>query len=269
MSYVRKEQIGDATLYLGDCLDILPTLAPNSAAMAVTSPPYNIVREWSGGGQASNLKSLEARYNIWYDDAIDEPIYQEQQKRLVSELLRACSGSVFYNHKVRYALHRRGQIYHPIDWLRGFPLWCEIIWDRGGGLGGNSKRPIVSDERIYMIGAPSVWNGANSLTTVWRIPPVHVEGHVCAFPVEIPTRAIQLASLPGDAVIDPYMGSGTTGVACAQLGRQFIGIEIEPRYFDIACRRIEQAYAQGKLPLAPTGFEGDYGQVDMFDRSAA
>jgi DNA modification methylase len=43
------------------------------------------------------------------------------------------------------------------------------------------------------------------------------------------------------------MGSGTTGVACAQLGRKFIGIEIEPKYFDIACRRIEQSYAQGRL----------------------
>ncbi len=47
------------------------------------------------------------------------------------------------------------------------------------------------------------------------------------------------------------MGSGTTGVACAQLGRKFIGIEIEPKYFDIACRRIEQAYAQGKLFQEP------------------
>lgn len=48
-------------------------------------------------------------------------------------------------------------------------------------------------------------------------------------------------------ILDPFMGSGTTGVACAQLGRKFIGIEIEPKYFDIACRRIEQAYAQGRL----------------------
>jgi DNA modification methylase len=52
---------------------------------------------------------------------------------------------------------------------------------------------------------------------------------------------------PGDTVLDPFMGSGTTGVACAQLGRRFTGIELEPRYFDIACRRIEDAQRQGKL----------------------
>ena len=54
-------------------------------------------------------------------------------------------------------------------------------------------------------------------------------------------------SEPGDIVIDPFMGSGTTGVACAMLGRKFIGIEIEPRYFDIACKRIEEAYRQGDM----------------------
>ena len=50
---------------------------------------------------------------------------------------------------------------------------------------------------------------------------------------------------PGETVLDPFMGSGTTGVACAKLGRKFIGIEIEPKYFDIACKRIEEAYSQG------------------------
>ena len=60
-------------------------------------------------------------------------------------------------------------------------------------------------------------------------------------------KLVQTASLEGETVIDPFMGSGTTGVACARLGRRFIGIEIEPRYFDIACRRVEQAQRQGDL----------------------
>jgi len=62
---------------------------------------------------------------------------------------------------------------------------------------------------------------------------------------------IKTITAPDSAVLDCFMGSGTTGVACAQLGRKFVGIEIEPRYFDIACRRIEQAYAQGKLFQEP------------------
>ena len=60
-------------------------------------------------------------------------------------------------------------------------------------------------------------------------------------------QLIGLFTYDGEKVADPFMGSGTTGVACAKLGRKFIGIEIEPRYFDIACRRIEQAYAQADL----------------------
>jgi DNA modification methylase len=58
---------------------------------------------------------------------------------------------------------------------------------------------------------------------------------------------VNAASLNGDMVLDPFMGSGTTGVACANLGRKFVGIEIEPKYFDIACKRIDAAYAQGRL----------------------
>ena len=52
-------------------------------------------------------------------------------------------------------------------------------------------------------------------------------------------------------ILDPFMGSGTTGVACAKLGRKFIGIELEPKYFDIACKRIEDAYAQGDMFISP------------------
>ena len=67
--------------------------------------------------------------------------------------------------------------------------------------------------------------------------------------------AVEIASLKGHTVLDPFMGSGTTGVACATLRRKFIGIEIEPTYFDIACKRIEAAYRQRDLfrdePQAP------------------
>jgi len=54
-----------------------------------------------------------------------------------------------------------------------------------------------------------------------------------------------------ETVLDPFMGSGTTGVACAKLGRSFIGIELEPRYFDIACKRIEDAYKQADMFIEP------------------
>jgi site-specific DNA-methyltransferase (adenine-specific) len=70
-------------------------------------------------------------------------------------------------------------------------------------------------------------------------------------PIELIQWCVETLSREGDTILDPFMGSGTTGVACARLGRAFIGVEIEPRYFDIACRRIEAAQKQADLFVAP------------------
>lgn len=80
---------------------------------------------------------------------------------------------------------------------------------------------------------------------------------------------VNRVSLAGESVLDPFMGSGTTGVACAQLDRKFIGIEIEPKYFDIACRRIEQAYAQGKLFEPAPIVQTQHSLLDDYERTYA
>jgi hypothetical protein len=95
----ERVEIGDATLYLGDCLEILPGLDKVDAV--VTSPPYNLVREWSGGGPNSNQKALEERFDHWYTDNMPEPEYQEWQRAVITACLEVCRGSIFYNHKVR------------------------------------------------------------------------------------------------------------------------------------------------------------------------
>lgn len=235
--YYQDEAV---TIYHGDCREVLPSFANDSVEIAVTSPPYNLVREWSGGGPNSKMKQLERRYEEWYDDSLPEDEYQELQKTVIRECLRVAVSSVFYNHKVRYALKRRGQIYHPLDWLREFPIWCEIIWDRCGAQGGNSGRFLIQDERIYQLGNQRKWKGAQSFTTIWRIPPDRVEGHVCAFPEELAARCIVTTTDPGDVVLDPFMGSGTTLRAAKDLGRKAIGIEIEERYCEIAAKRMAQ-----------------------------
>ena len=71
--------------------------------------------------------------------------------------------------------------------------------------------------------------------------------HPCPKPIGWMVWAVDIASRASDTILDPFMGSGTTGVACANLGRKFIGIEIERKYFDIACERIDAAYSQGRL----------------------
>lgn len=230
-------------LYLGDCLEILPHL--QSVQCVVTSPPYNLVKE-NSGGSTTTFGSHERRYEEWYDDSMPEMEYQEWQKTIIRACFSICEGSIFYNHKIRYAWSRRGAVYHPMDWLSEFPLWCEIVWDRCGAIGSNVPRFSSQDERIYQMGKPAIWNKTTH-TTIWRFPPDTVDGHVCAFPIELPKRSIEAATGPGMIVLDPFMGSGTTGVACMNLGRKFIGIEIEPKYFDIACERIENAQRQGRM----------------------
>ena len=128
----------------------------------------------------------------------------------------------------------------PDVMISNFDLWCEIIWDRGGGQGGNSRRVILSDERIYQLGRPHRWHGSQGYTSVWRIPPSSNDGVPCSFPLELPLRCIALATDPDDLVLDPYMGSGTTLRAAKDLGRLAIGIEIEERYCEIAAKKLSQ-----------------------------
>lgn len=85
------------------------------------------------------------------------------------------------------------------------------------------------------------------MTDVWRIPADSGSGHVCAFPARLVQNCLKPHAIAGETVIDPYMGSGTVGDVAQSLSLNFIGIEREPKYFDIACRRIEDAQRQGRL----------------------
>ena len=84
--------------------------------------------------------------------------------------------------------------------------------------------------------------------SVWRIAPEkNVKGHPCPFPVEIPLRCVDSSCPPSGVVLDPFMGSGTTLIACQRLGRLGIGIEKETKYFELSCKRLEEEMKQGSL----------------------
>lgn len=235
------------TIYHGDAETVLREIEADTVGLVVTSPPYNLVRSWihSQGPNSVHKKMASKLLNEWYDDAMPESEYQAWQKRVIAECLRVSSGSVFYNHKIRYAVKRLGKVFHPMEWLASFPLWCEIIWDRGGGVTFNSGRFVQSDERLFQLGKPKVWHSAH-YTTVWRIPPGDDEvDHPCPFPLELARRCIITCSDEGDTILDPFLGSGTTLRAAKDLGRKAIGIEIEEKYCEIAAQRM----AQMVLPL--------------------
>ena len=228
-------QTNDMTLFHGDCREIIPALS--GVATVITSPPYNLNKKASGGG--TSKKS----YDGWYPDDLPEDAYQSEQKSVISELLKVTEGSIFYNHRIRYAWHSRNRyrvpsnIYHPLQWLSDFPIWCEIIWHRGGTTGHANGRFRLADERVFQIGKPHVFHDLG-MTTVWSITPSRNVGHVCTFPEELVERCIMSATNPGDTILDPYMGSGTTGVVAKKLGRKFIGIERDADYFALAVSRV-------------------------------
>jgi DNA modification methylase len=129
-----------------------------------------------------------------------------------------------------------------------------VIWDKGPmGMGWHYRRSYEVVLVGMKPGAACHWYDETARieniirpAAIGKILP-SAEDHPTVKPVALGAHFIKLHSAIGGTVLDPFMGSGTTGVACANLGRKFIGIEIEPKYYDIACRRIADAYRQKRL----------------------
>ena len=251
MTTPRKEVLSDTvTLWLGDCRDVLPMIGRVDAV--VTSPPYNTM---PGIKQATGKNGMHTG-NAWilsgatgYKDDMPEEEYQLWLNEIILACADRCDGLVWMNHKVRY---RDGTAIHPVRMI-SLPLYCEIIWDRGGSMALNCKRFAPSHEGLWAFGTPNYWDDSNNtMMSVWRIASARRESgndHPCPYPNELICPVIQSSVASEGCVMDPFMGSGTTGVACVNLGRKFIGIEREPKYFDIARRRITEALSRPRLPF--------------------
>jgi DNA modification methylase len=244
----QREKIG--TIFLGNSLEILPSLERNSAEIAITSPPYNLNKRHQKGTSSISHRMID-EYSNWYDDDSSEWIYQGQQQEIIYTLLKICRSSIFYNHRIRYAWHPRNiyhnenKIHHPMHWLHRFPIWCEIVWNRMK-CSHPSRRYNIQDERIYQIGRPRQWHNERSLTNIWSIPPSDNEGHVCSFPEKLVENCLLPTTREGDTIIDPYLGSGTTAIVAIKHNRKFIGIEQEQKYFDLAISKIEKEIQKPK-----------------------
>ena len=205
---MRVETIGDATLILGDCRDILPTLGKVDAC--VTDPPYGIASTWKGGtgngwGRARTQAVLR---NEWDEAAPGADLF---------DLLRSIS-----REQVIW-----GGNYFPLP-----PSRCWLVWNK-------------PERNFSLAEAELAWTNRDNVVRVIDCPRSEINReHPTQKPVAV--MAWSVAKTSG-VVLDPFMGSGTTGVACANLGRAFIGIEREPAYFDIAVRRIAKAYEQPRL----------------------
>lgn len=219
---MRIEKIGNATLYLGDCMDILPTLPKVDAV--ITDPPYGIGFDYQG-----------------YEDT------QENLAKLISFFVPTCRA--ISKRTLITCGNTNIAMYPQADW---YGCWTFDTTSSRGKLGWSQWQPIIFyGDDIYK-GTKSIGQNIKSDRIHCSIRPDQLAssndyGHTCSKPLPFMWALIGRFSLNQEIILDPFMGSGTTGVATIQIGRSFIGIEREPAYFDIACRRIEQAYKQGQL----------------------
>jgi DNA modification methylase len=217
--------IGNATLYLGDCRDILPTLGKVDAV--VTDPPYGIGE--AGGNAVKRQRKVGGNSKALADqrvyDALDwdnEPI----SSALIEMVCAAGNWQVIF-----------GGNYYDCP-----PTSCWLVWDKDNGAND------FADCELAWTNLPKavrriryMWNG------MLRANGEERGDHPTQKPIGVMKWAIGHLPEPNHTILDPFMGSGTTGVAAVQMGRKFIGIEREPKYFDIACKRIEDAQRQGDM----------------------
>jgi site-specific DNA-methyltransferase (adenine-specific) len=223
----RTEVIGDCTLYLGDCLDILPHLG--SVDAVVTDPPYGI--DGGSGGDARDYG--KGNYSGAFADT------PEYISRVCVEAIKIAieiSDAVALTPGIRCAA------------LYPQPRDMGCFWTPAacthGPWGMTTMQPIYYYGKDWRAGK-GAWPSGRQLTE--RAEP---NGHPCPKPILGWTWLVEKTTPPDGLCLDPFMGSGTTGVACAKLGRKFVGIEIDEGYFDIACRRIEAAYHQPDMFIA-------------------
>lgn len=207
----RKEVIGDCTLYLGDCLEVMPALGKVDAML--TDPPYGIGDIMVGSGHFAGLCKKMGGDGGW--DKAPPP------------------AEVFINDFPTIAW---GGNYLGLPPSRGWLVWAK----------SNATTSFASVELAW---SNMNFNAKHHVAPV-GCPKSEKAGH----PTQKPLALMEwcLGFLPdAETILDPFMGSGTTLVACVKLGRKGIGIELDPDYFEIACKRVEEAYRQPDLFVEP------------------
>ncbi len=223
----RVEHIGDATLYLGDCREILPALPKVDAV--VTDPPYGIsyVSAWRKDGPTVPLANDQ-------DAPLDSvPLMAERLKE---------GGAVYLATRYDVASKWNNAVIGS-----GLTMKTPIFWDKMNHTSGDLDGDFGGQVEIFIFAHKGRHKLRARCGNLWRFPRDPSGPHPTPKPVGLMERILSCSTDSGDVVLDPFMGSGTTGVACANLGRKFIGIEISEKYFAIACERIAAAYAQGRL----------------------
>lgn len=239
MTIIKEERIGGQRLILGDCLEVMPLLGTVDAV--VTDPPYGV----NGGSGTIGKSSDKTKYSDAFPDTL-EYLRDVSVSAVSMALSMSGRGAITPGNKHAFEYPKpddMGIMYQPA--ATGLSQW-----------GRCTSQPILFYGRDPRVGL--------------TIQPKHIittrqsekNGHPCPKPLYVMEWIVSRASTEGETILDPFMGSGTTLVACEKLGRQGIGIELDPDYFEIACKRVDEATRQPDMfvaqpPAAPTqeGFD--------------
>jgi len=211
-----KSDDGSVLLYCADCLEILPKLPDGCVDAVVTDPPYGVGVEYGSHDDTRDWIAAHAPLFVW------------RLRRLAEPVFITCGNG-------------NQHLYPEPDWT--------LCWFYGGDqnhcrYGFNCWQPILAYGPDPYMHTAQVGHRPDAVNLNRTPDPC---GHPCPKPLPVMTWLVERADVGGGTILDPFMGSGTTGVACVKLGRRFIGIEIEPKYFDISVRRIKEAFAEGGL----------------------
>ncbi len=224
--YTSKD--GTVRLWCGDCLELLPEFDTESVDAAVTDPPYGVNTKSDGMGKLGPWQD-------WTNSALFYQTWIGQTKRIVGDCLWSC-------------LNWRSLVtFQKASCDIGWPIESLLIWDKEwiGPGGTRGLRPAY--ECVALWCKPDFGLANRGLRDIQRFQwsGYKPNGHPAEKPVTLMGWCIAVSN--AGSVLDPFMGSGTTGVACVREGRRFSGIESNLKWFDVAVKRIEEAFADQAL----------------------
>ena len=225
-------------LFNDDCLKVLPTIPENSVDLIITSPPYEDI---SGAGYTSDSKDV--LFLKLYSEFIDN-VFNEYH-RVLKE-----NGQIFFNIKSK-TFNKSLRSPHWIEFTSGFQKFIfksYIIWKYAGSFDSTKSRFHLDYEIVYHLSKGNNIHINDNidlhdpLSSVWYIPhniPKNERVHPTQMPIAVVDHILKIVGVSGNTVLDNFMGSGTTGVSCKKNNINFIGIELNPKNFEIAKNRIE------------------------------
>lgn len=245
-TFIRKEIIGDCTLYYGDCLDIMPTL--DKVNHTICDPPFEKIMQDLHKKAKFRRKDGGAKRKHFTFKPIDE--IRSDVIRLVQDLsngwfLAFCTAEGVFKWREAIIKFSKMKFKTTCAWIKPD---CAPKF--------NGQGPAVGYEPFITVWAGkgfTKWNagGKRGIYKHNVNPPDRHGVHPTEKPWRLFVEILNDFTNRGYVILDPFMGSGTTGVACAKLGRKFIGIEGDPEFFNIACERIRKAYEQPDLFVEP------------------